>query len=521
MSKLKFLPGKLVAGAVRSYAHLIAGSARPPVLQQITLRRLLQLAGSTEFGKHYHFESMLRDDSFQQLFSAAVPLYQYNSMFSSWWHRTLSGEENVCWPGRTSYFALSSGTSQSASKSIPVTGHMLRSTRKVGLLQLANLSSHLLPPSILRRQVLMVGGSTALSEQNGQWLGDMSGISMLHMPGWFARHFARPGKQISDLRGWPERLEAMVKAAPLWDVGVVCGIPCWVQILLKEIVTRYRLAHIRELWPHFSLYVHGGVAIEPYRAGISDLAGQKLSFTETYMASEGSFGFRTGPDREGIRLIPHAGIYYEFIHFNERNFDEQGNIKGQPVACTLAEVKAGVPYAMVISTCAGAWRYVIGDVVQFTDVYMKEIVILGRTSQFLNVCGEHVSIHNLSQTIELVCSQLEIKIDEFAVAAVKEEEGFTYRWFIASKMCADQKLLQRMFDGALCSINDDYSTARAANLLNLHVEVLPPDIFYGFLRSQGKEGGMFKFPRVLSGTLLSSWLNYLQQHSYQAAGTLL
>src|SRR5690606_28578611 len=104
------------------------------------------------------------------------------------------------------------------------------------------------------------------------------------------------------------------------------------------------------------------------------LLGKPITYIETYMASEGSFGFQARPGTPGIRLVLNNGIFYEFVPFTPENFDEEGNPKQGAKTYLIDEVDEETKYAVMISTCAGAWRYIIGDVVQFTNAAEGEII---------------------------------------------------------------------------------------------------------------------------------------------------
>jgi hypothetical protein len=86
-------------------------------------------------------------------------------------------------------------------------------------------------------------------------------------------------------------------------------------------------------------------------------------------------------------LMLDYGIFYEFIPVEEM-------AKSHPKVIPLWEVKTGVNYAMVISTNAGLWRYLIGDTVRFTNLSPYRIKITGRTKHFINAFGEELIIEN-------------------------------------------------------------------------------------------------------------------------------
>jgi len=172
-------------------------------------------------------------------------------------------------------------------------------------------------------------------------------------------------------------------------------------------------------------------------------------------------------------------------------------------------VKEGVEYALLLSTCSGAWRYLIGDVVKFTSVERFEIIITGRTKQFLSLCGEHLSQDNMNRAIELVSGELNIDIKEFSVAGVNYGTLFAHHWYIGTDDKVDAAVLRKRIDEVLKDLNDDYRVERIAALKEVIVDVLPSHVFYDYMQSIGKIGSSFKFPRVLKGTKLSDWQTYL------------
>ena len=90
-------------------------------------------------------------------------------------------------------------------------------------------------------------------------------------------------------------------------------------------------------------------------------------------------------------------------------------------ALTIDEVEENKEYALLLSTCAGAWRYLIGDTIKFTSKAHSEIVITGRTKHFLSICGEHLSVENMSRAVKMLCDELNVEIREFTVTGIKHE----------------------------------------------------------------------------------------------------
>ncbi|MFT4060948.1 MAG: GH3 auxin-responsive promoter family protein [Edaphocola sp.] len=508
------LLGNLIARSLRIRKQFRIKTASPKTYQMRTLRYLVERGQYTQFGKQYKFDSMLGQSlDWVADFKKNVPFHNYNSMFAQWWHKCLAGEENVTWPGRVNYFALSSGTSESASKHIPVTREMIRSTQKVGFRQFYSMSNFPIPPATFEKGVLMLGGSTSLNRQGDIYEGDMSGISAKNMPRLLSNFFYKPGQKISKQPLWEDRIGLIVEKAPSWDVGILCGVPAWAQIVLEEIVKKYGLNTIHDMWPNLRVYIHGGVAIEPYRENLKRLLSKQVAFIETYMASEGSFGFQARPGVPGIKLVLNAGILFEFLPFTAENFDDNGELIGHPQTHFIHEVQPDVAYAVVLSTCAGAWRYLIGDVVKFTDVAAHEIVIVGRTKQYLSLCGEHTSVDNLNAAIDEVNKQLGIAVREFTVGGMPYENLFAHKWYIGCDEPVGAAAIKRIVDRTLCAVNDDYAVERTSALKEVLVEVLPGHVFTDFLKATGRYGAMNKIPRVMKGKQLEEWEQFLRNRS--------
>lgn len=501
--------GNLISRSLRIRKKFSFKLGTPRQYQLQTLHRLLFKAQDTEFGQHYGFEEILANPQFISQYKERVPVHNYNKMHQEWWHKCLDGQPDVSWPGKVKYFALSSGTSESASKHIPVTRDMLKTVKKVGVKQLYSMANFNIPPRSYEKGILMLGGSTSLYDQGDYYEGDMSGIQAKNIPRWF-RRFYKPGGKIAKKTNWEQRIKLIVRKAPQWDVGTVCGVPAWVQIVLEEIVKYHNVKDIHEIWPNLAVYIHGGVSFEPYRESFQRVLGKPITFIETYMASEGSFGFQARPGVKGIKLVLNAGIFFEFIPFNEENFDSEGEIKANPKAYMIHEVVEDVEYAVMLSTCAGAWRYIIGDVVKFTSVKEHEITIVGRTKQFLSLCGEHMSVDNMNKAIDTVQKKLGITVKEFTVAGFSYQNLFAHRWYIGTDDAnADPAKIREIIDQTLAEVNDDYAVERTSALKEIFVEVMPNEVFIDYLRNKGKEGAMNKFPRVMKGDKLKDWESFV------------
>jgi hypothetical protein len=504
---------KLLKKGIRLRDSLEQEYASPLDLQKEQLKKLLLKASDTEIGKKYQFKNILgklkaSSEEFQSSFAQEVPIYDYNSLREEFWHKLEEGKKNVTWPGKVNYFALSSGTSGAASKFIPVTDAMIKAIRKTGVRQLLTLSKYDLPTSIFSKGILMLGGSTDLKFNGTYFSGDLSGITTSKLPIWI-QQFYKPGKKIARNRNWGDKLDQIVEKAPDWDIGIIMGVPAWLQLLLEKIIERYKLKTIHDIWPNLRLFAHGGVSFEPYKLGFERLLGQPIFYIETYLASEGFLAYQALPDRKSMRLVLNNGIYFEFIPFNSENFDEEGNLLANPKTLAYQKIEDGKEYALLISTCAGAWRYLIGDVIRIVSKEEAEITITGRTKHFLSLCGEHLSVDNMNKAIEHASEKFAIQVKEFTVLGVPHDSLFGHHWYVGTDDVVDPKILIKLIDKQLKVLNDDYAIERKHALKKVKLTLVPTALFYDWMRLQGKEGGQNKFPRVLKGDRAGSWKQFM------------
>jgi len=504
--------GTLLKRGIKLRENLEQEYSSPFELQRNVLKDLLITARETEFGRFHNFPQILGEfrkgpKDFYLLFQK-IPLHDYNKIYNDWWKLSLKGVKNICWPGRVKYFALSSGTSEASSKYIPVTKEMTRAIQRTSIRQILSLSKYDLPSKFFEAGILMIGGSTHLNKKGNYFEGDLSGIQAARLPFWF-QHFYKPGKRIAKTRKWSTKLEEITRKANQWDIGIIVGVPAWIQILLEKVIAYHKLNHIHEIWPNLCVYVHGGVSFDPYRKGFEKLLGRPINFIETYLASEGFVAYQASPNNRSMKLVLNNGIFYEFVPFTDENFTGTGELKPDAKALLIDEVVEGKEYALLLSSCAGAWRYLIGDIIKFTSVHESEIIIAGRTKHFLSLCGEHLSVENMNKAIEMVSDEMDIDIKEFTVAGIPHGTLFAHHWFIGTDQKPDAALLRERLDHFLKTLNDDYAVERSAALKEVYVDLVPVQSFYDWMELKGKSGGQNKFPRVLKNAQLEEWKTYL------------
>lgn len=497
----------------RAIAAALRIPPNDPRRQQIrVLKKLMKKARFTEFGQKYRFDDILLSKHPAKKFQEIVPIHDYNKIYEEWWKKTLEGVPDVTWPGKIKYYALSSGTSEAASKYIPVTKELLRSNSINFIRQLLSLIRYdEANKRAMTKGFLFLGGATDLQKGKAGWYaGDLSGILAKKRPFWF-QTFYKPGGRIAAISDWNQKLHEIVEHATEWDIGYIVGVPAWCQMCMEMVIEHYQVKNIHEIWPNFSFFVHGGVAFEPYKKSFEKLLGKPIVYIENYLSSEGFLGYKTREHAKGMQLILNNNIFFEFVPFDDKNFDHDGKMVDEPEAYMIHEVEEGKEYALLMSTNAGSWRYILGDTIKFVDLEKTEVVITGRTKHFLSLTGEHLSVDNMNKTIELVSEEFNISIPEYTVAGLPYGTFFAHQWYIATNDKVDAELIAKRIDENLRLLNDDYATERDSALKEVFCKVLPEEKFMKFMELKGKLGSQHKFPRVMNGKMLDEWNRFLSK----------
>ncbi len=463
----------------------------PIEVQQELLSDLLNKAKHTEWGKKYRFEEINNYEEFKQ----RIPLHFYES-FEHEVKRLRAGEQNITWPTEIKWFAKSSGTTNSKSKFIPVSQENIEDCHFKGGKDLLSIYCNNNPDTeIFSGMSLRLAGSTFVNNINNKsFYGDVSAIIIENLPFWVEIR-STPNNKISLMEEWEEKIEAIANTTIKEDVSSLAGVPSWMLVLARRVLEKTGKDHLHEVWPNLELYMHGGVSFAPYRKQFEEiLPHSNFSFLETYNASEGFFGIQDLTGGEEMLLMLDYGIFYEFIPMNRFKGEDSETIP-------LSEVEVGENYAVVISTNAGLWRYILGDTVRFTSVSPYRIQVSGRTKHFINAFGEEVIIENAEAALREACRQTDASILDYTAAPVYMEgkESGAHQWLIEfSRDPKDMERFSDVLDQTLKSLNSDYEAKRHKDMALKKPQVLSADkgLFYQWLKAKGKLGGQNKVPRL-------------------------
>lgn len=504
--------GEIIKKSVETAGKIFSNS-NPQEAQEKVLEELLSKAEDTAFGKYYQFEHISKSENIREAFAREVPYHDYDQLKEAWWQKVIDGGEDITWPGKVKFFAVSSGTT-STKKHIPVTEDMLQSIRKAGMQQVRGIADFDLPAEFFEKEILMFGSSTNLKEVNGHLEGEISGISASQIPFWF-EGFYRPGKEISSIDDWDVRVEELAKESAKWDIGAISGIPSWIELMLKRVIEFNNAETIHDVWPNLKVYTSGGVAFEPYKKAFEKLCGKDLIIIDTYLASEGYIATQIRRDTDAMALITNNGIYFEFVPFLSENMAEDGSIKQGARSIKIEDVEEGIDYVLVISTVSGAWRYMIGDTIAFTNKEKAEIKITGRTKHFLNVVGSQLSVNQMNKAIEQLSKEFDCQIKEFTVSAVLEEDDYLHRWYLGldAEGTLDENEIANRLDEILKENNKNYKVARSKALKRVEVKLITEELFRKWTEETKQKGGQVKIPRVMKEEDFKNWEDYIKKNS--------
>jgi len=501
--------GSIIKTAIDLRDALVSEKS-PIESQREVLTNLLDKAKDTAFGKYYGFSKILEADDIEKAFREKVPYFDYHQMEAEWWNKTQEGFEDISWPGKPTYFARSSGTTGKTSKRIPVTDDMVEAIRTTGIKQVGALANFDVPSDFFEKEIMMLGSSTNLEAQDQFLEGEISGISASNIPFWF-RGFYKPGEEIALMEDWDEKVETIAKRAREWDIGALSGIPSWMELMLKKVIEYHGANTIHDIWPNLQVYTSGGVAFQPYEKSFNQLLAHPITIIDTYLASEGFLAFQNRPDTTSMKLVTDNGIYFEFVPFKPEYINEDGSLSQDAPSLSLAEVEKDVDYVLIITTVSGAWRYLIGDTVAFTDVEKAEIKITGRTKFFLNVVGSQLSVNKMEVALREMEEKFDIEIPEFTLAAVKIDDEFHHHWYLGTETEVNNKELAQALDEALKSANKNYAVARSKALKGIKVSVVNPTIFHEWSGKNKKKGGQVKMEKVMGEEKFAEWEAFVKE----------
>jgi hypothetical protein len=472
------------------------------------LLRLVRLAADTKFGCDHHFGSIRTIADYQR----RVPVRDYEAFWDEYWQPAFPHLTNRTWPGAIPYLALSSGTTSGSTKYIPVSRAMLASNRRAALTSLAWFRAAHPDVALFSGRLFFLGGSTTLAPPDvshpDTLAGDLSGIATHELPR-LLRPYTFPPLDLALLTDWETKLDRVARRSVQLPITLVSGVPSWLLVLFERLRQLTGKELISEVWPTLGVVVHGGTCFDSYRGLFSRLVGKGVHFLETYPASEGFVAARD-PRHGFLRLIPDHGVFFEFVPVSELGRDRSARH-------TVVDVVPGIQYAVVLTTCAGLWSYLLGDTVCFELRDPPLLRFTGRIKQFLSAFGEHLIGEEVERAVAHAAAVTQAEVIDFHVGPVFPDTSGApgrHRYLVEfARGPARLADFARELDAALCQINEDYRAHRVGDLT-----MRAPDVvqvkrggFADWMRSRSQLGGQHKVPRLdNSGRLIEELTQYCE-----------
>ena len=485
---------------LRAYARLRLSRLRAQDAvrtQERLLVSLVRAAQATAFGLAHGFATITSVAEFQ----ARTPLRRYQDFWNEYWSEAFPVLTDRTWPGTIPYFAVTSGTTTGTTKYIPCSLQMIRTNRRAAGDLLVHHIKNRPQSHILSGKNFMLGGSSDLAvETPGVRSGDISGIAAASVP-WWARPRYYPPPSLAVISDWEEKSERLAQHSLTQDIRALAGTPSWLLLFIDRLgeLRRESAGRLGGIYPNLELVAHGGVNFAPYRSRFAALLeGSHAESREVYAASEGFIAVADRGDGEGLRLIVDNGLFFEFVPVDELDTP-------RPTRHWLADADTDVNYALVLSSCAGIWSYVLGDTVRLIERSPPRILVTGRTSYTLSAFGEHLIDEEIEESVAAAAASIGAQVREFCVTArfpeARGERGghlFIVE-FAATPGASQLEAFARELDRALAATNDDYREHRAAGfgLDPPAVQALPPGTFAAWMKRRGKLGGQNKVPRIV------------------------
>ena len=472
-------------------------SQAPEESQDDVLKNLLARVKTTVFGKDHHLEEVSSYEEFKQ----AVPIRDYEDL-KPYVNRIVGGKSDVLWPGKPAYFAKTSGTTSGA-KYIPITKdsipNHINSARNALLSYVHDTGNS----AFLDGKLIFLSGSPTLEEKGGIPLGRLSGLVNHHVP-QYLRTNQIPSYETNCIEDWETKLGKIVDETINQNMTLISGIPPWVQMYFDWLIERTGKP-IKDIFPNFSVLVHGGVNYAPYRQKMIESIGKPIDSIETYPASEGFIAYQDSQSAEGLLMLLNSGIFFEFIPTDE--FFEEN-----PTRLSIHDVEIGKNYALIINSNAGLWGYSIGDTVKFVSKYPHRLVVTGRIKHFISAFGEHVIGEEVEKAMNHALAQFpEAEVVEFTVAPqVNPAEGLPlHEWYVEfAQPPADISAFSNIIDKQLQQLNPYYDDLISGSILRpLEIRQLQKNGFREYMKSQGRLGGQNKVPRLSNDRILADGLH--------------
>lgn len=544
------LPGRM---------SLARASRNPEKASARTLRKILNLAKNTAYGKEHHFGAIVKARKPEQLFrlyEKSVKASEYES-FRPYVERHKHGEANVLIPGKPLMYATTSGTT-SKPKWIPISQKYMKDVYDV--------MSHIWLDNFARVRPKFLSGGLVVSvakvvegyAEDGTIFGSVSGVTAKKIPSIIRKRFVTP-PEVYDISDYTARYYVMMRLAIAHSVSyIVAPNPSTLLELIHnaeeyfddyiEDIEKGSISKKFDVSPEIRSVLAGFTVPDPERAdflrrvkekcggkpqlkdwwpdmqllsswkcGNTAIAAEKVQqqlpagccYQELgYFASECRFGLVLD---EGIdsTLFPNYH-YYEFI--------EESDLENpEPRFLRLHELEQGKRYCIYVTTFSGLYRYNMNDLVEVGGWNGKtpKIHMVQKVNGIVSITGEKLYEKQFIEAVHEAERQSGLKANFFIGFADPEEACYDFYYEFEKRKIRRSKAeaFTKIVDSQLMEMNIEYQSKRASHRLKEpKTFVLKRNAYDHFKRRsllEGARDGQFKLVMLLQDKRRQRWINSL------------
>lgn len=544
MAKLKgSLKIKLAMGLVGNIQKSKLDKAAKNVAkeQEKTLRRILEYAKDTEWGKSHNFAEILAAPNATELYKrwqANVPATDYEDL-RPFVERHKNGEENLLFPGKPMMYATTSGTTKEP-KWIPITNEYYNNAySKMSKLWLHSFQMH--RPKVFENVCTsIVGKAIEGAAPDGTVYGSVSGVTRRDCPEFIKGLYAENNAvfAISDYKaryytimrtGIEKDVHLLVTANPSTIVEMQNNVNEFFDEYVKDIENGtlseklkiepeiratiaatfkpnpQRAAELRALKEKY-----GTVLPKHYWPNIQVLTTWKCGNTQVYLEKfkdsfpknmlHQEFGYFASECRAGLVmnggddtvLFPHMH-YFEFIRAEDLD-------NPNPEFLQLEDLEVGKRYCIYVTTLAGLYRYNMNDLVEVTGKYgtIPTIQFIQKVNGIISLTGEKLHERQFIEAVHAAEKETNMLTKFFVGFADLDNSNYQLYYEFADQSIDQAKAEEftKVVDANLKKLNIEYEAKRASFRVKDPVtHLLQPESFENFKKrsiEQGARDGQFK-----------------------------
>lgn len=462
-------------------------------IQENLLQNLLSNAENTRLGQSHGFENIRDYHEFQE----RVPLHNYEDIKTAI-SQMKEGQSDILWPGTINKFAVSAGTTGEG-KHLPLSDARLASDKRfMKKITLSYFKQRPNPFRLFGKHLSLPG---SVEKKDMYEVGEVSGFTAIGAPLWLRPlQLENPAKLTT--MNFQQKFDLLLRKSLDANLKVITAVPSWILTLFQRALSETGKHTIADIWPNLNLLICGGVKLDNYRPHLQKLMGRcSPDFIETYGASEGYFAYTDDLERDDLKLVANNGIFYEFIKDPKPEVVEENQDSQKLVP--LWEVETSIPYALVVSTNGGLWRYRVRDIIEFTSVDPPRIRVKGRVSEMLDDYGEALYIYEVEDTLQSSLRELNLQKSTFTIIPrlSSETELPRHHWMVQFSESPDDNKLQKLADKidlGLRNINRHYATRREGGSLGSPiVHQITQQQVNRWLEAGDRGGAQAKLPRII------------------------